>query len=684
MIVILTEKPSVARDIAAHLGAKVRHDGYFEGNGYQVTWAFGHLVSLKEPDDYDPVLKKWSLQTLPFVPQTFELKVVDDKGVKKQFSIIEKLFKKAGELISATDAGREGELIFRYILAMTGCAEKPFKRLWLSSLTDEALQAAFKNLKKGDEYNNLFAAARCRNEADWIVGLNATRNFTVRYGKGHTLWSVGRVQTPVLAMIVNRDDEIRAFISEPFWELFTKYREVDFKYKGDRFKSKGEAESFLEAIKDHLFTIDKVAAKKENEHPPLLFDLTELQREMNRKFGMTAADTLQVAQTLYEQKLITYPRTDSRYLSQDMKPQVAAILKELKKTKAKEIEPLDLEKLAFSPRIINDKKVSDHHAIIPTGKGGERLPHQSQAVYDAIATRLIAVFYPSCVKEVTTIDGNVNKHAFQAKGVRILTPGWTILYPKKADEKKEPDEVQELPLFQKGETGPHAPFITEGKTKPPASYNENALLGAMETAGKMVEDEALKEALKEKGIGTPATRAAIIETLIKRKYIERTGKLLKATDLGRYLIALIQDPNLKSPELTGEWESKLKEIEKGSYSSREFMNEIVTFTRQLIQESDIYKLNLSAWGDCPKCKSPIIKGNKGYGCSKWKEGCSYVLWKQYKEVVLNDNQIRALLQKKILAQPIGGSILTLSNQGVLQEIPVPSEQGNRKTAKVTK
>lgn len=683
MIVILAEKPSVARDIAAHVGAKNRHDGYFEGAGYQVTWAFGHLVSLKEPDDYDPSLKKWSLQTLPILPQTFELKLVDNAGVRKQFGIIKKLFKSADSLICATDAGREGELIFRYILSLTECVEKPWKRLWLSSLTEEALQTAFTALKPGDDYNNLYAAAKCRNEADWIVGLNATRNLTVRYGKGHTLWSVGRVQTPVLAMIVNRDDEIRHFVSEPFFELFTKYRDVAFKHKGDRFKTKQEAEALLESIKELPFTVDKVSAKKENEHPPLLFDLTELQREMNRKFGMTAADTLQIAQNLYEQKLITYPRTDSRYLTQDMKPQIVGIMNGLKKTRAADIEPLDLNQLAFSARVINDKKVTDHHAIIPTGKNADRLPHQPQAVYDAIVTRLIAAFYPSCVKEVTTIDGSVEKHAFQAKGVRIVTPGWTVLYPKKSEENKdtkenkEPEEVQELPKFEKGESGPHAPYISEGKTKPPAFYNENALLGAMETAGKMVEDEALKEALKEKGIGTPATRASIIETLIKRKYIERSGKMLKATDLGRYLIALIQDDNLKSPELTGEWESKLKEIEKGKHSPRDFMDKIGQFTKQLIQESSINTLNHSIYGECPKCKSPIIKGNKGYGCSKWKEGCSYVLWKQYKGLVLSDQQIRALLQKKIIAQAIGGVILTLSSNGQLQEIPVPSEQGNR-------
>lgn len=680
MKVILTEKPSVAKDIAAFLGARQRHEGYFEGNGYQVTWAFGHLIALKDPEDYDPSLKKWSIATLPFIPKQFELKVVEDKGIRKQFAIIKKLFKSSSELICATDAGREGELIFRYILTMTQCAQKSWKRLWLSSLTDEALKTAFQNLKSGREYDNLYAAAKCRSESDWIVGLNATRNFTVRYGAGKTLWSVGRVQTPVLAMIVKRDDEIRHFKSEPFWELFTKYREVNFKLKGDRFKSKDEANAILNRVKDHPFVIEKVGSKNENEHPPLLYDLTELQRDMNRKLGISAADTLQVAQTLYEHKLITYPRTDSRYLTQDMKGQVTQSLNTLKQIKPKEIEPLDLNHLSFSNRIINDKKVTDHHAIIPTGKLPNGLSRQAQEIYDAILTRLIAVFYPSCVKEVTTVDGSSNKELFQAKGIRVLVPGWTVLYPKKGEENKESkqaQEVQELPLFQKGEQGLHIPYITEGKTKPPLHYNENALLGAMETAGKFVEDEELKDALKEKGLGTPATRASIIEVLLKRGYINREGKSLIGTDLGRYLIALIQDPNLKSPELTGEWEAKLKKIEHGKFSELEFMQGIAQYTAQVIAGSNIATINYDIYGQCPKCKSPIIKGQRGYGCSKWREGCSFVLWNEYKGMRLGEEQIRCLLQKKILLQPIGGSVLSLSDSGDLMEIPVLSDQGNR-------
>lgn len=682
MKVILTEKPSVARDIAAHLGAKQRHEGYIEGNGYQITWAFGHLICLKEPEDYDPYLKKWSVETLPFIPPQFELKIVDDKGIRKQFAIIKKLFKSASELICATDAGREGELIFRYILTMTQSMQKPWKRLWLSSLTEEALEKGFINLKPGSDYDHLYAAAKCRSESDWIVGLNATRNFTVRFGQG-MLWSVGRVQTPVLAMIVKRDDEIRYFKSEPFWELLTKYREVPFRLKGERFKSKGEAEGVLNLVNGHPFLIEKVGKKQENELPPLLYDLTELQRDMNRKLGMSAANTLQIAQELYELKLITYPRTDSRYLTSDMKTQIVKTLQALKPLKSKEIEPLDLSQLAFSNRLINDKKVADHHAIIPTGKLPSTLPWQTQAVYDAIVTRLIASFYPACIKELTTIDGSSNGVPFQAKGVRIVSPGWTVLYPKKGEEgkaMKEPSEPQDLPLFQVGESGPHFPYITEGQTKPPPHYNENTLLGAMETAGRLVDDEALKEALKEKGIGTPATRASIIETLIKRTYIQRAGKMLTATGLGRYLIALIQDPNLKSPELTGEWEAKLKEIEQGKFSAVDFMQRIAQFTKQVIVESDHARINYEVYGCCPKCKSPVIKGKKGYGCSKWREGCQFVLWSAYKGTVLNEMQVRLLLQKRILLQPVEGAILSLSDSGELHDMPMPEIKRVPRTA----
>ena len=516
--------------------------------------------------------------------------------------------------------------------------------------------------------------------------MNLSRAYTLIYGDE---LSVGRVQTPVLAMIVKRDDEIRHFKPEAFWELFTKYREVLFRWKGERFKSQKEAEAVLNKVKDHPFIIDKVGIKNENEHPPLLYDLTELQRDMNRKLGMSAANTLEIAQMLYEQKLITYPRTDSRYLTHDLQPQVAKTLEQLKSIRRKDIEPLDLSHLPFSNRIVNDKKVTDHHAIIPTGKLPSTLPMPSQAVYEAIVTRLIAAFYPACIKELTTIDGISNQEPFQAKGVRVLVPGWTVLYPKKSEEAKEgkenkpAPEMQELPHLQRGESGPHLPHISEGKTKPPAHFNENALLGAMETAGRLVDDEILKEALKEKGIGTPATRASIIETLLSRGYIQRGGKALSATDLGRYLIALIQDPNLKSPELTGEWEAKLKEIEQGKFSAADFMQRIAQFTGQVIAGSDLSKIDYEVYGNCPRCKNAVIKGKQGYGCSKWSQGCPFVLWKEHKGVLLNEGQIRTLLQKKILLQPIGGFILSFSDKGELTEIPIPSEQGNRSKSKFT-
>ncbi len=733
MKVVLAEKPSVARDLATFLGANTRHEGYFEGNGYQVTWAFGHMVSLKEPEHYDPFFKKWSIATLPIIPSQFQLQVIDDKGTKKQFGIIKKLMKAANELIVATDAGREGELIFRYIQTMAECTHKPWKRLWLSSLTEEALQVAFKNMKPGKDYDNLYAAAKCRSEADWIVGLNATRNFTVRFGGGNMLWSVGRVQTPVLAMLVNRDDEIRHFKKEPFWEVLTKYRDVVFKLKGDRFSAKEKADAILNKITGHPFVIQKVASKSEQELPPQLFDLTELQKEMNRRLGMSAADTLQIAQTLYEQKFITYPRTDSRYLSGDMKGEVVKVLKSLLQIKEAEIKPLNLEALSFSNRIINDKKVTDHHAIIPTGKIPGAIANEVRLVYEAIVLKTIAIFYPPCVKEVTTVLGASNQEPFQARGIRVLSPGWTALYsshlnpgkfgkeaaqvfgleratiagrqgasedqklaakptlpkfqdsgglsicPKVKQEDANEKEEQQLPLFKEGESGPHFPYVLQGYTKPPSHYTENSLLGAMETAGRQVEDEALKEALKEKGLGTVATRASIIEILLKRGYIVRKGKSLLATDLGRYLIAIIYDPNLKSAELTGDWESRLKKMEQGKFSSLDFMEEIARFTKQVIVSSDMTKIEYESYGPCPKCKSQIIKGRVGYGCSRWKEGCSFVLWKEHKGKELNEGQIRCLLQRRVLLDPIDGAILSFSLAGDLMEIPIPVDRGVRKT-----
>lgn len=672
MKVVLAEKPSVARDLAAFLGAGQKHEGYFEGSGYQVSWALGHLVELKEPQDYDPALKRWSLASLPFVPERFELRVIEDQGARRQFSVVRRLFKAADELICATDAGREGELIFRYILEMTGSTRKPVKRLWLSSLTEEAIRTAFRKIKPASDYDRLYAAARCRSESDWIVGLNATRFYTVRFGARGLLWSVGRVQTPVLAMIVGRDDEIRTFRPEPFWELKTRYRDTLFKHTGERFKKQEEADQLLKNIGEAPFVVDDVRKKPEKELPPQLFDLTELQRFMNRRHGMSAAETLKAAQSLYEAKVITYPRTDSRYLTADMKDQVPGILRKLETIKHAEIAKLELDALPFTGRIVDDKKVSDHHAIIPTGKISQSSSGAEQKVFDAVVTRLIAAFYPACAKQVTTVEGSSAGVPFRARGVRIEDPGWTVLYPRKTTDKKK-EEEQELPAFEPRESGPHDPFVEKGETTPPKPFTENTLLGAMETAGKLVDDDQLKEALKEKGLGTPATRAAIIETLLRRGYIVREQKNLAATDLGRYLIAVIHHRALKSPEMTGEWEARLREIEGGRMDPRRFMEEIVQYTSQIVETGGSSRVDESRLGDCPRCGKNVIEGRRGYGCSGWKEGCVFVMWKEHDGMALDLQQVRELLQHRSSPkrEAEGDVLLSLASTGAIVEVPVP-------------
>jgi DNA topoisomerase-3 len=680
MKVVLAEKPSVAREIAAVLGAKARRDGYFEGRGYQITWALGHLATLKEPEDYDPALKPWSLATLPIVPERFGLKRIEDAGARKQFAVVQRLFRAADELIAATDAGREGELIFRYILELTGCLGKPARRLWLGSLTEEAIRDAFRRLRPLADYDALYAAARCRSEADWIVGLNATRYYTVRHGARGLLWSAGRVQTPVLALIVRRDDAIRTFRPEPFWELVTRYRESTFKFTGDRFWKEEEGQELLRQVQGHEFVIQNLTCQQERVPPPLLYDLTELQRDMNRRFGLSAEATLKAAQALYEGKLISYPRTDSRHLGSDLKPQIPGILRTLQRLRPDEIGQLDLDALAFTGQIINDRKVTDHHAIIPTGKLPGSLSPAGQKVYGAVVTRLIAVFYPVCLKDVTTVDGTSNEVPFRARGVRVLDPGWTVLYPRRSDEKNEDD--QELPAFRPGEHGPHVPFLRAGATTPPKHYTESTLLGAMETAGKLVDDEQLKEALKERGLGTPATRAAIIEMLLARGYIAREKKTLTATDLGRYLIALIQDRQLKSAELTGEWEAKLRAIERGQLDPRQFMKEIVRYTGDLVRSGESAAIDESKLGDCPRCGRPVIAGKRGFGCSGWREGCPFVLWRVYNDQPLEVGQIRELLQRRVLLPPrsiVGAdtALVSLTDSGALVEIPVPSARSSR-------
>jgi DNA topoisomerase III len=686
MKVVITEKPSVARDIASVLKLTSKKAGFIEGRGCAITWAFGHLVTLKEPGEYDEALKKWLLDKLPFIPSRFELKLIENRGVAEQFQVIKGLCEGAEEIVCATDAGREGELIFRYILSLAGCEDKPVRRLWLNSLTPEAVREAFQHMKDGHAYDALYAAARCRSESDWIVGLNATRCYTVRHGNvgaggDRVLWSIGRVQTPVLAMIVARDDEIDQFRPQPFWELTTRYRETLFKHTGDRFERPEPAQALLEKVLDQPFSVTGVGGKRKREEPPQLFDLTSLQRELNKTMGLSAADTLAATQNLYESKWITYPRTDSRYLSTDMKARLPAIFEKLKAMRAAQIAPLPLDRLPFTKRIIDDKKVTDHHAIIPTGLVPATLGRHEEAVFNAIVTQFIAAFYPACVKQLTTVDGVSNEVPFQAKGARIIEPGWTVLFPKKAKQGEE-DEAQTLPAFKRGETGPHVPELREGKTKPPHYFNENSLLGAMEAAGKWVEDEALREALKERGIGTPATRAAIIETLLARHYIQREKKQLRCTDMGRCLIALIRDPLLKSPELTGEWEGKLKRVERGELAPERFMEGIRAYVETLVREAVSGRIDPARLGDCPLCGEPVIAGRQAYGCAAWKKGCTYVLSPDYKDVRLTRAQVQMLLQARVLSYPlrIEGEprLLILSTQGDVMDLALPASAHQKK------
>ncbi|WP_036248694.1 type IA DNA topoisomerase [Methylobacter sp. BBA5.1] len=668
MKVILTEKPSVARDIARCLNIRDKRDGYFEGNGYRITWAFGHLVELKEPDDYHKEWKRWSLESLPIIPEKFGLKARGDASAKKQLNTIKQLFKAADEIICATDAGREGELIFRYILSWSQCLSKPFKRLWISSLTDDAIRKGFAQLQDGRLYDNLYRAAKCRSESDWIVGLNATRLYTLKFGQKGTLWTIGRVQTPVLALIVQRDAEIANFIPKDFWELQTLYREAVFQYVGGRFDRQADAEALLSRIDGHEFRITDVKGKKETVNPPLLYDLTDLQKDMSIRHGFTADRTLTCAQQLYEKKHITYPRTDSRYLTNDMKAGMKPLLEKLRGPFGPQIAPLDLDKLALSARYFNNAKVTDHHAIIPTTTLPGTLSHDEEKLYQAIAIRFIAAFYPPCLKQVTTVQGETNQVKFKAIGTVIVSPGWQALY--KNDGKKD-KEQKILPEFTQGETGPHQPSVSQGKTTPPKPYTEATLLSIMESAGKTCDDETLKEALKEKGLGTPATRAAIIETLIRRRYIERQKKNLLSTESGRHLIGLIADDRLKSAAMTGEWESKLKQIEQSAYDPDRFMAEIIQFTQKIKDESTRPLYDAGRLGDCPLCHKPVIEGRKGYGCSGWKDGCQFVLWKQTYGVPITHDLASQLLQLGRTLQAVAVHIddnvfnaqLTLNGQG---------------------
>lgn len=584
MIVCIAEKPSVAKDLAEILGAKTRRDGYFEGNGYQVTWTFGHLCTLKEPHDYNDKWKSWRLESLPIIPESFGIKVIDDNGVKKQFSVIENLVKSAESVVNCGDAGQEGELIQRWVLLKANC-KVPVQRLWISSLTEEAIRKGFKDLKDAKNYDRLYAAGSARAIGDWLLGINATRLFSTKFGKGTTVLSIGRVQTPTLALIVQRQKEINAFKQEEYWELKTIYRETEFTCQINRLKSIDKAQKGLEYLLNKPFEITSFEQKEGKEGNPRLFDLTGLQVEANKKKGYSAEETLKLVQNLYEKKLVTYPRVDTTYLSEDLHPKIPGILSNLDDY-AGLVSPLLQNPLPKSKQIFDDKKVSDHHAIIPTGIKPGGWTMDEKIIYDMITRRFIAVFYPECIVSNTTVLGKVDELIFKTTGKQILEPGWRILYQndKKEDEEKKTEEEKTLPLFQEGESGPHEPFIHQGKTTPPKPYSEATLLRAMETAGKLVEDEEMREMLKLNGIGRPSTRANIIETLFKRRYIVKKKKNILATETGINLIDTIQSDLLKSVELTGQWERKLRLIEKGEYELQMFKEELIQMVKEITDE----------------------------------------------------------------------------------------------------
>ena len=693
MIVCIAEKPSVAKDIARIIGANSARDGYMEGNGYQVTWTFGHLCELKEPDDYTPMWKRWSLSALPMIPQRFGIKLINDEGIKKQFSTIERLMQAADSIINCGDAGQEGELIQRWVMQKAQ-AKCPVKRLWISSMTDEAIKQGFAELKDQQEYQSLYLAGLSRAIGDWLLGMNATRLYTLKYGQNKQVLSIGRVQTPTLALIVNRQKEIDNFEPEPYWVLATIYRNTQFTATSGKFTSKEEGEKAFSTIAGKPFTVTDVSKKKGTEAPQHLYDLTSLQVDCNKKFAYSADITLKLIQSLYEKKFTTYPRVDTQYLTDDIYPKVPQILNGVSQAKIMSQQkylPLVQQlaasgkKLPKSKKVFDNSKVTDHHAIIPTGVPPTGLTDMEANVYDLIAKRFISVFYPDCKFSTTTVMGEVvnedgdkpEKIEFKVSGKEILEPGWREVYAKdvKANDeedsqdgnsggdagnganKKENVEERTLPSFVKGESGDHTPTLTEKWTTPPKYYTEATLLRAMETAGKFVEDEELRAALKENGIGRPSSRAGIIETLFKRHYIRRQRKNLMATPTGIELIDTIHEELLKSCELTGIWEKKLRDIEHKTYDPGQFINELKEQINQIVNdvladnssrittttEEDLKKkepkkkkaapkpkklpADDSIIGKvCPVCgQGTIIKGKTAYGCSNWKGGCKFRL-----------------------------------------------------------
>lgn len=584
MKLCIAEKPSVARDLAQLLGASIKKDGFFEGNGYWVTWTIGHLCSLKEPEDYNPHWKQWRVEDLPITPEAFGIKVMANEGIKKQFNVIKTLVHQCEEVINCGDAGQEGELIQRWVLLKSGC-QVPVKRLWISSLTDEAIKEGFTKLKDAREFDNLFAAGNSRAIGDWMLGINGTRLYTKKYGKAKMTLSVGRVQTPTLAMIVQRQLEINAFNSEVYWELKTLYRETEFLCQIDRLKSEERALKGVEYLKDKPFEITTFEQKEGKEGNPKLYDLTSLQVDGNKRFGFSADETLKLVQSLYEKKWVTYPRVDTTYLSEDLHPKMPNTLRGLKDY-SRFTESILSQPIPKSKAIFDNAKVTDHHAIIPTGIVPSGISPDEQKIYDLIARRFIAVFYPECKVSNTTVLGKVDQLTFKATGKQILDKGWRIVYEDIdiKSSKKEEAEEKVLPLFTEGESGPHEPFMHKGKTTPPKPYTEATLLRAMETAGKLVENEEMREIMKENGIGRPSTRSAIIETLFKRAYIEKKKKNLIATETGIHLIQTIKNDLLKSPELTGQWEHKLRMMERGNYDPKQFKDELFKMVKDITDE----------------------------------------------------------------------------------------------------
>lgn len=595
MIVCIAEKPSVAKDIARIIGAHSSKNGYMEGNGYQVTWTFGHLCCLKEPNDYCDNWKHWSLAALPMLPPRFGIKLIDDEGIKRQFAIIEQLMQHADSIINCGDAGQEGELIQRWVMQKAQ-AKCPVKRLWISSMTDEAIREGFNKLKEQSAYEPLYLAGLSRAIGDWILGMNATRLYTLKYGKNRQVLSIGRVQTPTLALIVNRQKEIDNFKPETYWVLATIYRDTTFTSTKGRFDKKEEGEAAFKTIEGEPFTVTDVQKKKGTEAPPKLYDLTSLQVDCNKKFGYSAEMTLNLIQSLYEKKYTTYPRVDTQYLSDDIYPKCPQTMNGLYQTKiqsktvyAELIKPLGGKALKKSKKVFDSSKVTDHHAIIPTGVPPMGLSNMEENVFDLIARRFIAVFYDDCKYATTTVLGKVKEIEFKVSGKEILEPGWRDVYAKNPNEdddadEKTTDEERTLPTFVKGESGKHIPTLTEKQTTPPKHYTEATLLRAMETAGKFVNDEELRAALKENGIGRPSSRASIIETLFKRKYIQRNRKRIVATPLGIQLIDIIKEKLLTSCELTGIWEKKLRDIEHQKYDAAQFVNELKIQINQIVND----------------------------------------------------------------------------------------------------